>query len=210
MTIFSKSEKEELMSVVTRFMIFRFTDDEIIREIQKIFPDKGIISKPTLSRIKKEIRTKNMDYYDKLKKDQHFYLSLFLEKFRNTDNYIKEYYKFYNNEKISDILKLKILDKIFELDQYQLQMYMDIPYMESNHKQIRDELSRSDEEIKEADEQIKEDKKPSRPINPILKTIDPNRIPIESITKNKEIQEILMSRTQSGFEGRFSKNKNPT
>ncbi|MGD9533465.1 MAG: hypothetical protein AB7V56_06835 [Candidatus Nitrosocosmicus sp.] len=106
------------------------------------------------------------------------------------------------------ILKFKILDKIIALDQHQLEMYMDIPYLESNHKQIRDEITRLDEEIKEFDDEIKAAKKPIRSINPIFKTDVPGKIPIEFITKNKEIQEILMSRTQSGFEGRIKNNKN--
>ncbi|MGD9533466.1 MAG: hypothetical protein AB7V56_06840 [Candidatus Nitrosocosmicus sp.] len=79
MTLFVKTEKELIISIVTRCMIFRFTDDEIIKEIQKEFPDKKVLSKPTLSRIKKEIKTRNMNYYDKLKKDQDLYLSLFIE-----------------------------------------------------------------------------------------------------------------------------------
>lgn len=73
--------------------------------------------------------------------------------------------------KKQEVLKLKFLDKISELDQYQLQMYLDVPYLESNHKKIRDEVARIDEDIKELDEKLDEAVKPFKTNNPILKPL---------------------------------------
>lgn len=93
--------------------------------------------------------------------------------------------------KKQEVLKLKFLYKVSELDQYQLQMYLDVPYLESNHKKIRDEVVRKDEEIKELDEKLDEKLdeavKPFKTNNPIFKTANPNRILIGLIIKDKEI-----------------------
>lgn len=94
-----------------------------------------------------------------------------------------------------------------ELESYQLRLTLDMPYLELYHKDARDEFERLDIEIKELKEQLGEEQKHTLSVNPIFKTADPNRIPIESITRNKEIQEILMSRTESGFERRISARK---
>jgi hypothetical protein len=181
-------------------MVFRLTDQETIREIQREFPGKSMMSQPTLSRMKKEIKGRCVDFYNTIKKNQDSFLYLVLEKYRNVDILIREYYRIYNNENTSEPIKLKILDKIMELEAYQLRLTLDMPYLELYHKDARDEFERLDTEIKELKEQSGEEQKPTLSINPIFKTANPNRIPIDSITKNKEIQEILMSRTESGFE----------
>lgn len=186
-------------------MIFRFTDEEIIDEINLSFPDKVTISKPTLSRLKKEIRIRNMKMYNSMKKTQDLFLYKVLEKYQNIDTYIKEYFKIYNNETTSNILKLKILEKIAELDQIQLRMQQDFPYLEIYHKDARDELSRLEADIKELKENIGKTQNPHVPNEPVSNDKDSNKIPIESITKDEEIQRILMSRSQSGFEGRVLK-----
>jgi hypothetical protein len=192
-------------------MIFRFTDDEIIEEIERKFPDKRTISKPTLSRIKREIRTRNMNLYHSMKKTQDLFLSKVLEKYQNIDTDIKEYFKIYNNENTSNVIRLKILDKITELDQIQLRMQQDFPYLEIYHKDAREEINNLDAEIKEL--KVKSDNNQSKEITKGNSAADNNnedqkRIPIDSITKDKEIQNILLSRTQSGFEGRISKREN--
>ncbi len=130
-----------------------------------------------------------------------------MEKYQNIDTHIREYYKIYNKEKTSDALKLRILEKIFELEHYQLRIQQDFPYLETHHKDVMDELATLEADIKEIEEKITETQKPTRLINPIFTTNDPNRIPIDSIKKNKEIQDIRMSRIHSGFEGRISKNE---
>jgi hypothetical protein len=138
-----------------------------------------------------------------MKKTQDLFLSKVLEKHQNIDTYIKEYFKIYNNENTSTLVKLKILEKIAELDQIQLRMQQDFPYLEIYHKDARDELVTLEADIKELKENI--DKTPNLQISnkPVSHNENPDKIPIESITKDKEIQRILMSRTQSGFEGRI-------
>lgn len=195
-----------MVSIVLRCMIFRFTDDEIMNEIQNEFPDRGTISKPTLSRIKKEIKTRNMNMYNSMKLTQDLFLSKVLEKYQNIDTYIKEYFKIYSNETTSIIMKLKILDKIAELDRSQLRMQQDFPYLEIYHKDARDEIKNLDVDIQELKANMKETQNPKSINEPVLIDKDPNKIPIESITNDKEIQRILLSRTKSGFEGRIAKN----
>lgn len=184
-------------------MIFRFTDEEIMNEIKEQFPNKGTISKPTLSRIKREIKTRNMNMYNNMKKTQDLFLSKVLEKYKNIDTYIKEYFKIYSNETTSNILKIKILEKISELDRDQLRMQQDFPYLEIYHKDARDELATLDSDIKDFKEKTKETQDPKIPNERVSHNMNLNKMPIESITKDKEIQRILSSRTQSGFEGRL-------
>jgi hypothetical protein len=186
-------------------MIFRFTDDEIIHEIKKEFPNKVTVSRPTLSRIKKAIKTRNMNLYNNMKMTQDLFLSKIMEKYQNIDTYIKEYFKIYNNENTSNIIKLKILEKISELDKDQLRMQQDFPYLEIYHKDARDELTTLEADIKELKVKIDETQKPNIPNEPVSNNIDPNKMHIESITKDNEIQRILSSRTQSGFEGKVLK-----
>lgn len=186
-------------------MIFRFTDEEIIDEVNKSFPNKGTMSKPTLSRIKKEIKTRNMNLYNNMKMTQDLFLSKVLEKYQNIDTYIKEYFKIYNNKNTSTILKLKILEKITDLDRSQLRMQQDFPFLEIYHKDARDEIKNLDADIQELKINIEETQNLKITNESVFKDKDPNRIPIESITKDKEIQRILSSRTQSGFEDRTSK-----
>lgn len=205
LTLFNKLDKEQITSIVLRCMIFRFTDNEIIDEIKRKFPDKGTMSKPTLSRIKKEIKTRNMNMYNSMKMTQDLFLSKVLEKYQNIDTYIKEYFKIYDNENTSTILKLKILEKIAELDRSQLRMQQDFPYLEVYHKDARDEIARLDADILELKEKIDSDQTSKIPNDPVSKSQDPSKTPIESTTKDKELQSILMSRTQSGFENRTSK-----
>lgn len=211
LTSFTKLEREQMISIVLRSMIFRFTDDEIVKEIQKEFPDKITISKSTLSRLKKGIKTRNMKMYNSMKITQDLFLSKVLEKYQNIDTYIKEYFKIYNDENTSTIIKLKILEKIAELDRIQLRMQQDFPYLEIYHKDARDEIEGLDNDISELkgkmDKDINDTGTPGS--NAIInsKKEEQNKIPIESITKDREIQEILMSRTQSGFEGRISRKK---
>ncbi|WP_415311074.1 hypothetical protein [Candidatus Nitrosocosmicus sp. FF01] len=202
MTLFTKSEKEQIITIVSRCMIFRFTDDETMAEIQKVFTSK-CISKPTLSRIKRDIKTRNLNMYNQLKMTQNFFLSKVLEKYQNIDTYIKEYFKMYNSEKTSNIIKLKILEKIIELDQCQLRMQQDFPYLELYHKDARDELIRLDKDMMELKEKLIDKQDPQSVDSCVTKNNSTMRIPINSITKDEEIQNILLSRTQSGFEGRL-------
>jgi hypothetical protein len=137
---------------------------------------------------------------------QDLFLSKVLEKHQNIDTYIKEYFKIYNDENTHTIIKLKILEKIAELDQVQLRMQQDFPYLEIYHKDARDELATLEAEINELKENIGKTQNPQTPNESVsYKDKSSNKIPIESITKDKDIQRILMSRTQSGFEGRILK-----
>lgn len=203
-------EREQIISIVLRCMIFRFTDEELLNEIKKQFPDRGTVSKPTLSRIKKEIKTRNMKMYNSMKKTQDLFLSKVLEKYQNIDTYIKEYFKIYNNETTSNLVKLKILEKIAELDQVQLRMQQDFPFLEIYHKDARDEIEGLDKDINELNRKIAIDNNGSEtPGSDAIinsKKEGQNKIPIDSITRDKEIQRILLSRTQSGFETRLLNN----
>lgn len=179
-----------------------------MNEIKEEFPNKGTMSTSTLSRIKREIKTRNMKMYNSMKITQDLFLSKLLEKYQNIDTYIREYFKIYSNENTSTVIKLRVLEKIAELDQAQLRMQQDFPFLEIYHKDARDEITNLDADIKELKQRmteeggtkISEGKYDSNKDNQ-------NRIPIDSITKNKEIQQILMSRSQSGFEGRITGRK---
>lgn len=209
LTLFVGLEKEQVISIVLRCMIFRFTDEEIIHEIKKEFPDNGTVSKPTLSRIKKQIKTRNMKIYNSMKMTQDLFLSKVMEKYQNIDTYIKEYFRIYKNENTSNVIRLKILEKIAELDQVQLRMQQDFPFLEIYHKDARDEIEGLDNDINELRGKIGKDKDnngtETQGGNAIInnKKEGQNTIPIDSITKDKEIQRILLSRTQSGFESRI-------
>ena len=205
MTTFSKLEREQIISIVLRCMIFRFTNDEIIDEIKRQSSDKVTISKASLSRLKREIKTRNMDLYSNMKMTQDLFLSKIMEKYQNIDIYIREYFKIYNNKKINDITKLRILEKIAELDQIQLRMQQDLPYLEIYHNDARDELESLAADIRGLKEKLTEDQIPHIHNDPLIRNRDSKKIPIESITKDKEMQDILTSRTQSGFEGRILK-----
>jgi hypothetical protein len=100
-------------------------------------------------------------------------------------------------------LKLKILEKIAELDKDQLRMQQDFPFLEIYHKDARDEIAILDSDIKELKENIGKTQNHQMQNEPIVNNVNPNKMPIESISKDKEIQKILMSRTQSGFETRL-------
>jgi hypothetical protein len=78
LTLFSK---KKIMSVIAKCMVFRLTDEEIIKEIQKEFPTNNMISQPMLSRMKKEIKERCIDFYNTIKKIKILFYIAMIEKY---------------------------------------------------------------------------------------------------------------------------------
>jgi DNA polymerase III delta prime subunit len=203
LTIFSNKEKDDIRSIVIRCILFRFTDSEILEEIQTKYPDK-IISQTTLSRIKRQVKGEYLTHYKNIRKTRELFVYLVMEKYNAVDSVIKEYRKMYMKEDVSDLMKFKILEKIVALDQYQLSLLQDLPYLGVYHKDSMQQLKELDKELKALNHQVVESENKQRDLSFKCEN-EMGQNSIDNI--DPEILQVLKSRTESGLERHIEKTK---
>ena len=227
---YTKAQYEHIMSIVMRMDYFRADNREILEELRNNYPEFP----PTytvLNNIRKKIKYKNIKEFKTIRKSNTNFIGLVMEKFKNFDVIRNQYLEIYGRETQTDYIKLKILSELRTLDKDELQMLQDLPYLTEFHADIRSDLDGLNADItannnKSAEDNRTDDKplnvgdykqpigdKPALPVNGFdnspddkEKTTDKAKtgIPIQEISPNKEIQDILSSRDQSGFT-RFTK-----
>jgi hypothetical protein len=202
LTVFSKSDIGNAKSLVARCMLLRYTDSEIIGEIQKLYPLKRNISQSTISRLKRQVKRDYLTHYKNIRKNKELFVYLVMEKYNFVDSVIREYRKMYVKEDVSDLLKFKILEKVIALDQYQLSLLQDLPFVVTYHRESRQQIRELDKELKALNHKVIE----SENKQSVLKTNHENELGQNSIYNiDPEILQVLKSRTESGLAPYFNK-----
>ena len=210
------------MAIVMRMDYFRADNKEILEELRLNYPDFPPTYK-VLSNIRKKIKYKNLKDFKTLRQNNDSFIGLVMQKFKNFDVIRNNYLEIYQKQGQTDYLKLKILGELRTLDKDELQMLQDLPYLTEFHADIRSDLDALNADIAQNNKSAEENKIIDKPINvdsitrqqlealPLdgvnnrpddqKETGDKKttRIPIEEVSPDKEIQNILSSRDQSGF-----------
>lgn len=221
---YSKAEYEHIFAIVMRMDYFRADDREILEELRQHYPNMPP-NYDVLRNIRRRIKKKNLKDYSVMRKSNDNFISLIMQKFKNFSVIRNAYLQIYQKQGQTDFMKMKVLGELRTLDKDETQMLQDLPYLTEYHNDIRSDLDTLNTDIaqnnKNAAEQNIKDKPvnvgrdsfiinntKALPVNGVNNTTDDKekatdptttRIPIEEISENKEIQNILQSRDQSGF-----------
>lgn len=214
---YTKAQYEQMMNVVERYDFLNASNESILAELIRLFPNVP----PTydvLTTLRKKIKARNQQDYDILKTKNDDFINQVLKKRRNLYFIRNEMLQIYKKQEQSDIVKLKILDKLLEIDMMDLQFIQDFPYIHKYHEDLEREFRELNEDINQKDIELRNLRKEKGQLSSpefsnntnnkqeykmIITNGEINKevtkIPIEEISSDKEIQRILLSRDQSGF-----------
>ncbi|MGD9533481.1 MAG: hypothetical protein AB7V56_06915 [Candidatus Nitrosocosmicus sp.] len=228
---YTKSQYEQMINVVERYDFLNASNDAILTELIRLFP-KVPPTYDVLTTLRKKIKVRNKQDYDILKTKNDDFIAQVIKKRRNLYYIRSELLQIYGKPEQSDLIKLKILDKLIDLDIIDLQFIQDFPYLHKYHEDIEREYNELDEDIKQNRAVLKNLngnnvekvlRNPDKVEHKVTRSTSRNqdgyisndgqsknnqkntafdniqKIPIEEISPDKEIQRILSSRDQSGF-----------
>lgn len=221
---YSRADQELIEAIVKEGDYFGWSNTDILTRLADKFPTLP----PTMLNVtgsRKRIRKNYNSRYERLRSNNRIFIAAVMEKIESIKKYKRELEEIKTRQGQTDIVKTKIIEMQVNIDNYELKLLQDLPYLMTYHSDAQLTIKELGERIKELDNDSTASldkknfegndfsfKEPHQQVNgnPIVdkksvESFNIERPSLDTITEDPEIKNILKGRTDSGLAPYFKK-----
>jgi hypothetical protein len=219
---YSRADQELIEAIVKEGDYFGWSNTDILTRLADKFPTLP----PTMLNVigsRKRIRKNYNSRYERLRSNNRIFIAAVMEKIESIKKYKRELEEIKTKQGQTDIVKIKTIEMQVSLDNHELKMIQDLPYLMTYHSDAQLTIKELGEKIRElnTDPTIlttkteKEDFNRHTPVITVKENLicdkktedlsNVQRISLETITQDHELQNILKGRSDSGLAPYFKK-----